>query len=177
MAEIITAARPYAQAAFEVAQKQSDLQGWSEMLRAISEVVFQPELNALIKNPRVQKSQLEVVLLELLGKQAKLGQQNFLKILVENQRLIMLPEIALIFEALKSEAEKTLNVVVDSAFEVTPEQQLSLVQSLKKRMGREIKLECKINKNLLGGVVIRAGDKVIDGSATARLRELSTALA
>ncbi|MFM2397062.1 MAG: synthase subunit delta [Pseudomonadota bacterium] len=177
MAEIITAARPYAQAAFEVAQKQSDLQGWLEMLRAISEVISQSELNALIKNPRVQKNQLEGLLLELLGKQATLTQQNFLKILVENQRLIMLPEITLIFETLKSEAEKTLNVQVDSAFEVTEEQQQSLIQSLKKRLGKEIKLECKINKSLLGGVVIRAGDKVIDGSATARLRELSTALA
>lgn len=177
MAEIITAARPYAQAAFEVAQKQSDLQGWSEMLRAISEMVSGPELGALVRNPRVQKSQLDELLIAMLGKQATQHQQNFVRILVDNQRLLMLPEISAIFDALKSEAEKTLNVVIDSAFEVTAEQQKSLVVSLKKRMGKEIKLECKVNKDLLGGVVIRAGDKVIDGSATARLRELSTALA
>ena len=177
MAEIITAARPYAQAAFEVAQKQSDLQGWSEMLRAISEIVSQPELGALVKNPRVQKSQLDGLLISMLGKQATQNQQNFIKILVDNQRLLMLPEISSIFDILKSEAERSLNVVIDSAFEVTAEQQQSLIQSLKKRLGKEIKLECKVNKDLLGGVVIRAGDKVIDGSATARLRELSTALA
>jgi F-type H+-transporting ATPase subunit delta len=177
MAEIITAARPYAQAAFEVAQKQSDLKGWSEMLRAISEIVCLPELSSLVKNPRLLKKQLGVLMVELLGKQASVNQQNFIKVLVDNQRLLMLPEIVSIFEILKADAEKTINVVVDSAFELSPEQQEKLVATLKTRLGREIKLQCQVDKSLLGGVVIRAGDKVIDGSAIARLSELSTALA
>ena len=89
----------------------------------------------------------------------------------------MLAEISTIFDALKAEAEKTINVDVDSAFELSPAQQEKLAATLKVRLGREIKLQCQVDKNLLGGVVIRAGDKVIDGSAIARLSELSTALA
>ena len=177
MAEIITAARPYAQAAFEVAQKQSDLKGWSEMLREISGVVNDTELSGLVKNPGMHNAQVESVLLALIGKDANQNQQNFIRLLVENRRLLMLAEISTIFDALKAEAEKTINVDVDSAFELSPTQQEKLAATLTVRLGREIKLQCQVDKNLLGGVVIRAGDKVIDGSAIARLSELSTALA
>ncbi|MGE5757563.1 MAG: F0F1 ATP synthase subunit delta, partial [Sideroxydans sp.] len=97
--------------------------------------------------------------------------------LADNQRLLVLPEIAALFETLKAEAEKTVNVVVDSAFELSAAQQDKIVSSLKKRLGREIKLVCQINKELLGGIVIRAGDKVIDGSARTRLGEMANALA
>jgi F-type H+-transporting ATPase subunit delta len=113
----------------------------------------------------------------LLGSQAKPQQRNFVRILVDNQRLLLLPEIVALFEVLRAEAEKTVNVVVDSAFELSASQQEKIISSLKARMGREIKLVCKVNKELLGGVVIRAGDKVIDGSARTRLGEMANALA
>ena len=99
MAEIITAARPYAQAAFEVAQKQSDLKGWSEMLREISGVVNDTELSGLVKNPGMHNAQVESVLLALIGKDANQNQQNFIRLLVENRRLLMLAEISTIFDA------------------------------------------------------------------------------
>ena len=177
MSEAITTARPYAQAAFEEAQKLSDLKGWSELLKTLAEAVIYPEIHAVISSPRVAKAQLGDLLGDVLGGKLKVQQMNFVRILAENQRLLALPEIAAIFEALKSEAEKSVDVVVDSAFELTAAQQAKIVSSLKKRMGREIKLTCKINKELLGGVVIRAGDKVIDGSARTRLSEMATALA
>jgi len=113
----------------------------------------------------------------MLGGRAKPQQMNLIRVLVENQRLLLLPEIAAIFETLKAEAEKTVNVAVDSAFELSAAQQERIASSLKKRMGREIKLVCQVNKELLGGVVIRAGDKVIDGSARTRLGEMANALA
>jgi F-type H+-transporting ATPase subunit delta len=113
----------------------------------------------------------------LMGGQATIQQRNFVRILVDNQRLVLLPEIVAIFEALRAEAEKTVNAVVESAFELSAEQQEKIKSSLKARMGREIKLVCKVNKELLGGVVIRAGDKVIDGSARTRLGEMANALA
>jgi F-type H+-transporting ATPase subunit delta len=177
MSEAITTARPYAQAAFEEAQKLSDLKGWSEMLTSLAEVVANPEVRAVITSPRVAKAQLESLMDGLLGGQAKQQQRNFVRILADNQRLLILPEISGLFEVLRAEAEKTVNVVVDSAFELSTAQQDKIVASLKKRMGREIKLVCKINKELLGGVVIRAGDKVIDGSARTRLGEMANALA
>ncbi len=177
MSEAITTARPYAQAAFDEAQKLNALQAWSEMLLSLAEAINHPEMIAVVSNPRVAKKQIEGLMEALLGKGASKQQQNFLRILADNQRLLLLPEIAALFETLKSEAEKTINVVVDSAFELSAAQKTKIVDSLKKRMGREIKLSCKVNKEILGGVVIRAGDKVIDGSARTRLTEMANVLA
>ena len=177
MSEAITIARPYAQAAFEEAQQQADLKGWSEVLRSLAEAVCYPEIRAVVTSPRVAKAQLESLMEGLQDKQANVQQRNFIRVLVENQRLLVLPEIAATFEVLRAEAEKTVNVVVDSAFELSAAQQEKIIHSLKARMGREIKLTCKVNKALLGGIVIRAGDKVIDGSARTRLGEMANALA
>lgn len=177
MSEAITIARPYAQAAFEEAQKLSDLKGWSKVLQSLAEVVSYSEIRMVISSPRVERTQLAGLLGGMLGGQAKPQQLNFIRVLIENQRLLLLPEIVAIFETLKAEAEKTVNVTVDSAFELSAAQQDKIVSSLKARMGREIKLVCKVNKELLGGVVIRAGDKVIDGSSRTRLGEMATALA
>jgi F-type H+-transporting ATPase subunit delta len=177
MSEAITTARPYAQAAFDEAQKLADLKGWAEMLLSLAEAVSYPEVRAIVTSPRVARTQVESLMEGLLGSDANLQQRNFVRVLVENQRLLLLPEITALYEALRAEAEKTVNVVVDSAFELTAVQQEKIVSSLKARMGREIKLVCKVNKELLGGVVIRAGDKVIDGSARTRLGEMANALA
>lgn len=177
MSEAFTIARPYALAAFEEAQRLSDLKGWSEMLQSLAETVNNPDVRAVITSPRVAGAQVTGLITGLLGAKAKAQQQNFARVLVENQRLLVLPEIAILFEALRAEAEKTVNVVVDSAFELSAAQREKITSSLKARMGREIKLVCKVNKELLGGVVIRAGDKVIDGSARTRLNEMATALA
>lgn len=177
MSEAITTARPYAQAAFEEAKKLNALKEWSEMLVTLSEAVCHLEVSAVINNPRVAKHQLEALLAALLGDTVSAPQQNFVRILVENKRLQVLPEISGLFQALKAEAEKTVNVIVDSALELSDMQKEKIVNALKKKVGREIKLTCQVNKELLGGIVIRAGDKVIDGSALARLGEMTNALA
>ena len=131
----------------------------------------------MITNPKVSKTQVFGLFDAFMGTSANTQQRNFIHVLADNQRLLVLPEIAAIFEALKAEAEKTVNVVVDSAFELSAAQQEKIMGSLKKRMGREIKITCNVKKDLLGGVVIRAGDKVIDGSARTRLGEMAVALA
>ena len=177
MAEALTSARPYAQAAFEEAQILADLKGWSEMLVSLAEAISYPEVRSAVTNPRVAKSKIESLIEELSGRNANIQQRNFIRVLVENNRLLLLPEIAAIFEAFRAEAEKTINVVVDSAFELSSTQQEKIISSLKASMGRDIKLVCKVNKELLGGIVIRAGDKVIDGSARTRLGEMANALA
>ncbi|MGA7593754.1 MAG: F0F1 ATP synthase subunit delta [Gallionella sp.] len=177
MSEAITTARPYAQAAFDEAQQLSDLKGWSEMLVTLADSIGHPEVRSVATNPRIDKSKLGNLMEALTGGQPTAQQRNFVRILVENQRLLLLPEIAAIYEALRAEAEKSLNVVVDSAFELSVAQQEKITSSLKAKMGCEIKLSCKVNKELLGGAIIRAGDKVIDGSARTRLAEMANALA
>jgi F-type H+-transporting ATPase subunit delta len=177
MSEAITIARPYAQAAFDEAQKLNALKAWSDLLISLAEMVNQTEVHAVISNPKVSRAQLFGLMEALMGTKASVQQSNFVHVLAENQRLSVLPEIAATFEALKAEAEKTVNVVVDSAFELSAMQQEKIIASMKKRMGREVKLTCNVKKDLLGGVVIRAGDKVIDGSARTRLGEMAVALA
>ena len=177
MSEAITIARPYAQAAFDEAQKLNALRAWSEMLLSLTQAVNHPEVQAAVSNPRVPAVQIAGLMDALLGTSASAQQRNFVRIVADNRRLLVLPEIAELFEARKAEAEKSVNVVVDSAFELSAAQQDKIAASLKKRLAREIKLTCNVKKELLGGVVIRAGDKVIDGSALTRLAEMANALA
>lgn len=177
MSEAITIARPYAQAAFDEAQKLNALREWSEMLLSLAQAVNHPEVQAAVGNPRVPAVQIAALVEALLGTTASAQQKNFMRIVADNGRLRVLPEISELFEARKAEAEKSVNVVVDSAFELNAAQQNKIAASLKKRLAREIKLTCNVKKELLGGVVIRAGDKVIDGSALTRLAEMANALA
>ncbi len=177
MSESITIARPYAQAAFEEAQKLNDLKGWSEILVGLAAAAQNAELGSLLANPNVDRTQLAGLMILIAGDALTAQQKNFIRVLADNRRLGVLPAISDSFEALRAEAEKTANVVVESAFELSPAQQQKITSALKNRMGREIRLSCEVKQDLLGGIVIRAGDKVIDGSAVTRLGELATALA
>jgi F-type H+-transporting ATPase subunit delta len=178
MSEAITVARPYVLAAFDVARKNNDLKGWSDALLQAASAVENDQIRAIIMSPRVQKPQLQDLFLALCGGD-KLNKQvaNFLKLLTEGHRLAVLPEISAMFEVMRTEAEKSVDVVVTSAFDLNDAQKQKITAAMKKRLGREIKLNCETNPKLLGGIVIRAGDKVIDGSARTHLSELANALA
>ncbi len=176
MSEANTIARPYVQAAFEVAQKQGDLKGWSEMLKVLSSLMSNEEIRAVVASPRVKSGQIEELMLQLAGSLNK-EQGNFVRILVQGGRLNVVHEIADLFEELRAEAEKSAQVTVTSAFELGAEQQEKIAAALKARLGTEVKLSCTVDKGLLGGIVIRMGDKVIDGSANTRLAEMAYALA
>ena len=177
MAEAITVARPYAQAAFDTASKAGSLKPWSDMLQRTAEAVLHPDTHAAITNPRVPREQLEGLVLALAGEQVPATGQNFLRVLVENQRLTILPEIATLFEAMRAEAEQSLDVVVTSAFDLSEAQKQKIATAMQTRTGREVRLNCETDRNLVGGIVIRAGDKVIDGSARTKLSELAQTLA
>jgi F-type H+-transporting ATPase subunit delta len=177
MAEAISVARPYAIAVFDEASKLGDLKSWSALLLTAADAVGNPEVRSLISNPRVPRVQLEVLMLALCGDKLSALQNNFIRLLVENQRLILLPEIAAMFESMRAEAEKSIDVMVTSAFDLDEVQKQKISIAMKKRMGREIRLSCETDRELLGGIIIRAGDKVIDGSARTNLSELATALA
>ena len=177
MAEAITVARPYAQAAFDEARELGELKSWSDMLQSLAQAVINPEVRAIITSPRIIKSQLVGLMLALSGDKVSEIQQSFVKLLVEGQRLTLLPEIVMLFEIMRAEAEKNVDVVVTSAFDLSEAQKQKIAEALQKRMGREIRLSCETDRKLLGGIVIRAGDKVIDGSARTHLSELANALA
>ena len=176
MAEKMTVARPYARAVFEIARDENALAGWSEFLARGSAAAADKRVQALIGNPAVSRTSLAELFIEICGDSAGRAGVNFLKLIAENGRMAWLPEIAAEYELLRAEAENVVDVQVTSAVELDPRQRESFAASLRKRLGREVRLHCDTDATLLGGAVIRAGDLVIDGSLFGRLERLAGAV-
>ncbi len=177
MAEKSTIARPYAVAAFEVAQADGELQAWSEMLHALSQIVEVPDMQSLIGNTSVDKTKLAEVIMEIAGKAMTEKGRNFVRLLADNRRLDVLPEIAEQFDHLKADAEKTIEAELIAASPVDEKLKKLIADKLKARLGREVKLESRVDESLLGGAIVKADDLVIDGSVRAQLEKLSVELA
>lgn len=177
MSDSITIARPYAKAAFDHAKQAGQLKVWSELLAAAAAAVSDEQVAALVSSPRVHADQLLGLINALSGGAAGKTGENFIHLLADGHRLNVLPEIADQFEQLRAEEEMSVDVTVSSAFELAADQKQKIADAMKARYGREVKLHAVVDAALLGGVVIRAGDKVIDGSARARLAEMTSALA
>ncbi|MBK8452919.1 MAG: F0F1 ATP synthase subunit delta [Thiofilum sp.] len=176
MSELTTAARPYAKAVFEMAQESGNLAGWSEQLAALAQVISTEDSAALLNNPRLSQDQKIQVLTEVLGSTVKDDGSNLLKVLGENNRFVLVPEISRLYEELKAQAEGAIEAELTSAMELTADQQNAIAAALQKRLGREVKLVAKVDPSLMAGAVVRAGDLVIDGSIQSRLNELKAAL-
>lgn len=176
MAEKTTLARPYAQAAFEIARSQGALARWSETLHYAAAIGSHDDVRSLIGNPRVKKGQLMQLILDIGGAQFDEKAQNFLRLLAENDRLGLLPEIAALYETLRAEAERKVEAQVVSAYPLDDAQQNQIVVALKRRLGREVALKASVDPLLVGGAIIRAGDLVIDGSVNGHLANLTAAL-
>jgi F-type H+-transporting ATPase subunit delta len=176
MAEPSTVARPYAEAAFRLADDAGALAKWSEMLAALALVAADARVRAAIADPKLSDAQAAGVLIGILSGRLTGEADNFLRVLAHNGRLELLPEIHTQFEALKNEREGVLEAEVQSAFELSDAQVKDLVQRLEKKTGRKVKAKIEVDKNLIAGVRVVLGDKVIDGSARAQLGALETAL-
>lgn len=177
MAEQSAIARPYARALFELAREQDALPSWSDALRFAAEVAQNPELAALAANPRVDREQLEQLLIELCRDHMPEQGVNLLRLLVRNRRLGALPGIAVQFEQLRAEAERITDAEIITARPISDDQRRGVQAALSERLGRAVRLTVVEDPGLIGGAVIRAGDVVIDGSARGRLEKLSAALA
>ncbi len=175
MAELSTLARPYAKAVFELAQAQGNLADWTDTLSALAAVAGTAEVQALLGSPVVTDKQLSDLVIEA-GKLNESG-ANLVRLLAANHRLHTAAMIAEQFEAMRAEAENRIDVDVASAAELSAEQKEKLAAALAKRLGCEVRLECRVQPEMLGGAVIRAGDLVIDGSLQAELQRLSHSLA
>lgn len=174
--DITTIARPYAEAVFAQARESGQLDAWSEALFVLSSIASAPEMAAQIGNPNVPRERLSDAILEIAGGDLSEEAKNLTRLLAENNRLSTLPEIAELFEALKIENQGLREVNVLSAFDLNEGQLEGLATALKKRLGVDVELTVETDPSLIGGVEIRAGDLVIDGSVRAKLRKLSTEL-
>lgn len=176
MAERATVARPYAKAAFEYASSSHAFAAWSQALATASEIVADPRVEELTKNPALTAADLADLVIDVAGDKLDAGMQNFVRVLAENHRLLLLPEIAAHYEQFRSAVENTVDVEVTSAVPLNEAQAQKLKQALSTRLKRQVHMKTAVDSTLLGGAVVRAGDLVIDGSLKGRLERLATEL-
>ena len=176
MAEPSTVARPYAEAAFKLAEGGSALAKWSEMLDALALVSKDERVQRVAADPNLSDDQVAGLYIAILAGKLSGEGENFVRVLAHNKRLELLPLIHEQFEALKNEREGVVQAQVQSAFELSEAQVSDLVERLERRTGRKVKASIEVSKDLIAGVRILLGDKVIDGSARAQLAALETAL-
>ncbi|RUR30127.1 F0F1 ATP synthase subunit delta [Vreelandella andesensis] len=175
MAELLTVARPYAKAAFEYARDHEAFDSWSQALGFLSAAVANSDVRRLLGSPKLENDKKVALLSDMLSEKQE-GLTRFLDTLADQGRLLALPFIAEQFEYLRAEHEQRVEVTVTSAYKLTAAQQTKLANALKKRLNREISITTQVDKTLIGGVILRAGDTVIDGSVRGRLNRLSEAL-
>jgi F-type H+-transporting ATPase subunit delta len=183
MADNNTIARPYAQAVFELANEAGELAVWSEALDVAGQLLADDGLVAYLGVPALsdeQRLEFLVGLFKKAGAMQLAGDDkrgtNFLKLLLENKRVGVMPEIAAHFEELKADIENSVDATITSAAPLSKAQVDKIAIALKERLGRDVNVTTEIDENLIGGAVIRAGDVVIDGSLRARLEGLANAL-
>ena len=176
MAEAITVARPYAQAVFMYANAKQALKDWSDMLSLMAAIADDAAMHELIDSPHLTETQLADLFIQVAGDNVDDSGANFIRILAENRRLALLPEIAALYEIQRRAAEGIVQAEMVTAFPATEAQQAGIIASLSKRLGRDIELSCSTDAGLLGGAIIRAGDLVIDGSVRGKLERLGSAL-
>ena len=176
MAESITIARPYAKAAFEYARQEKNLQSWSDALTLLATIAQQPALKNSLASPSLTAEQKSRNFIDVCGEKLSDSQKNFVCLLAENKRLTLLAEIQNLFELYKAAQEKAIDVDLQTAFELDTDAQQKLVQSLSRKLDREVTLRTSVNNTLIGGVLIRAGDTVIDGSVRGKLAKLAEAI-
>jgi len=174
MAEPSTVARPYAEAAFRLADAAGTLARWSEMLAALAQVAQDERVRAAVADPNLSDAKVAGLFISILSLTGEA--ENFVRVLAQNDRLELLPEIRAQYEALRNEREGVVEAEVHSAFELSDAQVADLAQRLERKTGRKVRTRVHIDKDLIAGVKIVLGDKVIDASARAQLGALENAL-
>ena len=176
MAEPSTVARPYAEAVFRLADGSSALAKWDDMLVSLAAVAADARVRSAIGDPNLPDAKVAGLFISILSGKLTGDAENLVRVLAENGRLELLPEIRAQFQALKNEREGVMEAEVQSAFELTDAQVADLVSRLEKKFGRKVRAKVTVDKELIGGVRLLLGDKVIDGSARAQLGALENAL-
>jgi F-type H+-transporting ATPase subunit delta len=180
MAELVTVARPYAEAAFKLALEQNKGEGlerWSDMLGLVDAVVSDENVKSRIGDPNVEERALESVILGALGERLDGQGRNLVQVLIQNGRLDLISEIRTVYEDLKREHLGVVEAKIISAMPVEDEQVRQLLASLERKYGRKVNAQVEVDPELIGGARIVVGDKVIDATVRGRLDAMAAALA
>ena len=177
MASNASVARPYAQAVFELAGEAGVYEAWSDTLAVLSAVAKDSDFAALLHDPRITRQQVSGLLTDLSAEKLPEGGENFVRLLVRNNRVEALPDISRQYELFVAVARKSINAEVVTALALNEDQKARLSTALEQRLGCSVSLAETIDEKLLGGAVLKAGDLVIDGSAAGRIQKLAASLA
>lgn len=176
MAEQITVARPYAEAVFALARDQNALPAWAEMLKLASDVANDARVRTALDNPRLSNAAKQSLFLSICGSDLNADGQRFIRVLLESDRLGLLPEIRNLFNALRDDAEGISRAQITSAFPIDEAELAGLKAALQRRFGTKVEATVSVDPNLIGGARIVVGDKVIDGSVQSELQAMAAHL-
>lgn len=175
MAELATLARPYAEALFRVA-KSGNMSAWSDLVTEMAQIGAHPDVKSLVDNPNLTDQQVVDTLLSLVKNSVTTEVKNLIQMLVENDRVTLLPEIGVQFQALKNAHEGSADARIVSAFPISDAQVKELLTSLEKKFGRKLIPTVTVDSSLIGGVRVEVGDEVLDTSVRAKLQQMHEAL-
>ncbi|MGY6276748.1 F0F1 ATP synthase subunit delta [Methylomonas sp. MgM2] len=176
MTELVTLARPYAEAAFKRAKESGTTGTWAEALQFLSTVLQDADMTAIVNNPKVSSDRLLQLLLDISQDQIDDEVKNLLKLLVQNGKLKLLPHISVLYEEYKANDEGYVNVDLYSAYALTKAEQSKYVAMLERYLNKKVNASVSVDKSLIGGIRAKAGDKVIDGSVSGQLHQLAKRL-
>lgn len=175
--ELTTVARPYARAAFAHALDSAEgLSGWSDMLHILADTSANNSVKEALESPALTRTQRVELLKAVCGGQLNEQAGNFIRILAEQGRIKLLPQIYTLYEQMKANHEKTLDVYLTSAYEVADEESQRIQNALREKLQREVRLETRVDPSLLGGAIIRTEDSVIDYTVRGKLAKLAQAM-
>ncbi len=177
MADLTTLARPYARAAFEYAHERDELSQWRDFLVRLAELIALAPVRDLITSPAVGRAERAELLGELVDGHLPSGGANLLRLMADTGRLQALPALAAEFAQLAAKAETTVKVVIETAVPLDKAQSERLLDALSRRLDCKIEAHFEVVPEIIGGVVIRADDHVIDGSIATRLQRLARVMA
>lgn len=176
MADNTTAARPYARAVYQQAKASASIDDWGNALVLMAAVAGDNAMSSVLSNPQLNRADKGDAVLKVIADKLNAQQQNLIKLMAENNRLPVLPEVAEQFEVYRAEAEGKIDAEVISAFDLSDEQQNAITKTLKDKLGREVSITTTTDASLIGGVVIKAGDTIIDGSMKSQLESLALSM-
>lgn len=176
MTDFTTLARPYASAVYKLAVEDAALDSWGDALSLMAAVASDADMAHVLDNPSLSREQKGKIFNEVLGDRIDRKQKNMISLMADNGRLKLLPEVNAQFESLRAQAEGKVDAQVISAYALSAEQEKVITSALKNKLGRDVTITASTDKSLIGGVIIKAGDTIIDGSMKSQLEALTTVL-
>jgi F-type H+-transporting ATPase subunit delta len=171
------AASRYARAIFEVASQDKKVDDWSKRLHTLAAAFAVPEVERAFANPTLTRDDLDRAIKALDLPQLGREGLNLLRLLVESRRTGLIDEITRQYDALGDEASGRVRATVTTAVELSAADRESLRKDLSRGLGKDVRLEAKVDPSILGGLLLRIGDRLTDASVAGRLQQLRRELA